>query len=171
MDAKRSREHFRAAIAAARPQERLQLRRMAEASLALAERRPGDLKAAAEKLGQTPPTNRQLLALRVMGVVAPPPSAGIARRIGGILLLILAVILAILLGWAIVQLIALPFGGIGTGVSFFWGFLLVCVVLGGLIVVRAPAPEGRPRAGGRAARGAVQALTRTIRPFGQLRRG
>ena len=67
MDAKRSREHFRAAIAAARPQERLQLRRMAEASLALAERRPGDLKAAAEKLGQTPPTNRQLLALRVMG--------------------------------------------------------------------------------------------------------
>ena len=133
-DAKRSREHFRAAIAAARPQERLQLRRMAEASLALAERRPGDLKAAAEKLGQTPPTNRQLLALRLMGVIAPPPSAGIARRIGGVLLLVLAVVLAILLGWAIVQLIALPFGGIGTGVSFFWGFLLVCIVLGGLMV-------------------------------------
>src|SRR5687768_1845551 len=134
MDAAKSRQHFRAAIAAARPQERLQLRRMAEASLALAERRPGDLKAAAEKLGQTPPTNRQLLALRLMGIIAPPPSAGIARRIGGILLLILAVIVAILLGWAIVQLIALPFGGIGSGVSFFWAFLLVCVVLGGLIV-------------------------------------
>ena len=56
MDAKRSREHFRAAIASARPQERLQLRRMAEASLALAERRAGDLKVAAEKLGQTPPS-------------------------------------------------------------------------------------------------------------------
>jgi hypothetical protein len=135
MDAKRSREHFRAAIAAARPQERLQLRRMAEASLALAERRAGDLKVAAEKLGQTPPTSRQLLALRVMGIVAPPPSAGILRRIGGILLLILAVIVAILLGWAIVQLIALPFGGIGTQVSFFWGFLLVCVVLGVTIFV------------------------------------
>jgi hypothetical protein len=133
MDAKRSREHFRAAIAAARPQERLQLRRMAEASLALAERRAGDLKVAAEKLGQTPPTGRQLLALRVMGIIAPPASAGIARRIGGILLLLLAVAVAILLGWAIVQLIALPFGGIGTGVSFFWGFLLVCVVLGVLI--------------------------------------
>ena len=66
-DAKRAREHFRAAIAAARPQERLQLRRMAEASLALAERRAGDLKVAAEKLGQTPPTNRQLLVLRFMG--------------------------------------------------------------------------------------------------------
>ena len=134
MDAAKSREHFRAAIAAARPQERLQLRRMAEASLALAERRPGDLKAATEKLGGTPPTNRQLLMLRVMGVIAPPKSAGLARRIGGVLLLVLAVILAIRLGWAIVQLIALPFGGIGTGVSFFWGFLLVCIVLGGLIV-------------------------------------
>src|SRR3982750_1769294 len=79
MDAKRSREHFRAAIAAARPQERLQLRRMAEASLALAERRAGDLKVAAEKLGQEPPTSRQLFALRAMGIIAPPASAGILR--------------------------------------------------------------------------------------------
>ena len=77
MDAAKSREHFRAAIAASRPQERLQLRRMAEASLALAERRAGDLKVATEKLGGTPPTNRQLLMLRVMGVIAPPPSAGL----------------------------------------------------------------------------------------------
>ena len=129
MDANRAREHFRAAIAAARPQERLQLRRMAEASLALAERRAGDLKTATEKLGQTPPTSRQLLALRLMGIVAPPPSAGIPRRVGGVLLMILAVVLAICLGWAIIQLVALLFGGIGTGVSFFWGFLLVCVVL------------------------------------------
>jgi hypothetical protein len=133
MDAQRSREHFRAAIAAARPQERLQLRRMAEASLALAERRPGDLKVAAEKLGQTPPTGRQLLALRAMGVIAPPKSAGILRRIGGILLLILVIAVALLLGWAIVKLIALPFGGIGTGVAFFWGFVLLAIVLGVLI--------------------------------------
>jgi len=130
MDAKRAREHFRAAIAASRPQERLQLRRMAEASLALAERRAGDLKVAAEKLGQTPPTNRQLLALRVMGVIAPPASAGIPRRVAGVLLLLLAVVVAILIGVGIVKLIALPFGGIGTAVSFFWGFLLVCIVLG-----------------------------------------
>jgi hypothetical protein len=135
MDAARSREHFRAAIAAARPQERLQLRRMAEASLALAERRAGDLKVAAEKLGQTPPTGRQLFALRAMGVIAPPKSAGILRRVGGILLLILAVVVALLLGWAIVKLIALPFGGIGSGVAFFWGFLLLAIVLGVLIVL------------------------------------
>jgi ABC-type multidrug transport system fused ATPase/permease subunit len=135
MDAKRSREHFRAAIAAARPQERLQLRRMAEASLALAERRAGDLKVAAEKLGQEPPSNRQLLMLRLMGYIAPPPGSGIARRIGGILLLILIVVVLLALGWAIVQLVALPFGGIGAGVSIFWGFLLVAVVIGVLALV------------------------------------
>jgi ABC-type multidrug transport system fused ATPase/permease subunit len=134
MDATRSREHFRAAIAAARPQERLQLRRMAEASLALAERRPSDLKAAAEKLGQTPPTNRQLLALRFMGIVAPPPGASIFLRIRGILLIIFLVVALLALGWGIVQLVALPFGGIDKGVSIFWGFLLVCVVLGVLFL-------------------------------------
>ena len=135
MDAEKARVHFRSAIAAARPQERLQLRRMAEASLALAERRAGDLKVAAEKLGQTPPTNRQLLALRVMGVIAPPASAGIPRRVAGVLLLLLAVVVAILIGVGIVKLIALPFGGIGTAVSFFWGFLLVCIVLGVLVLM------------------------------------
>jgi len=134
MVAKRSREHFRAAIAAARPQERLQLRRMAEASLALAERRPADLKAAAEKLGQTPPTNRQLLALRFMGIVAPPPGASIFLRIRGILLIIFLVIALLALGWGIIQLVSLPFGGIDKGVSIFWGFLLVCVVLGVLFL-------------------------------------
>ncbi|MEZ5123995.1 MAG: hypothetical protein R2736_20925 [Solirubrobacterales bacterium] len=72
-DAKASREHFRKAIAAARPQERMQLRRMADASLALAERRAGDLKDAVERLGQAPPSRRQLLMLQFMGLVAPPP--------------------------------------------------------------------------------------------------
>jgi hypothetical protein len=129
-DAARAREHFRAAIAAARPQERLQLRRMAEASLALAERRAGDLKAAAEKLGQTPPTNRQLLALRFMGFIAPPPGASIWLRIRGILLLFGIVVALLAVGWGIIRLVALPFGGIGAGVSIFWGFLLVCVALG-----------------------------------------
>jgi hypothetical protein len=129
MDAVKAREHFRAAIAASRPQERLQLRRMAEASLALAERRAGDLKVATEKLGGTPPTNRQLLMLRVMGVIAPPPSAGLPRRIGGILLVILAIAVLLTVGMLIVKLVALPFGGLGN-TAWFYGFLLVVVVLG-----------------------------------------
>jgi hypothetical protein len=128
MDANRAREHFRASIAAARPQERLQLRRMAEASIALAERRAGDLKIATEKLGGTPPTNRQLLMLRLMGVIAPPPSAGIPRRVGGVLIVILAIVAVIVLGFGIVKLVALPFGGIGS-TAWFYGFLLVVVAL------------------------------------------
>jgi hypothetical protein len=136
MDAKRAREHFRTAIAAARPQERLQLRRMAEASLALAERRAGDLKVAAEKLGQPAPSNRQLLMLRFMGVVAPPPSAGIPRRIGGILILLLIVVGLLALGFGIIRLVSLIVpGSIGVAVSFFWGFVLVAVVLGVLAIV------------------------------------
>jgi hypothetical protein len=133
MDANKAREHFRVAIAASRPQERLQLRRMAEASLALAERRAGDLKVATEKLGGAPISNRQLWTLRIMGVVLPPPSAGLPRRIGGIVLIILAIVAVILLGFGIVKLIALPFGGIGV-VAWFYGFLLVVVALGVLVV-------------------------------------
>src|SRR3954452_18603045 len=134
MDANQARVHFRAAIAAARPQERLQLRRMAEASLALAERRAGDLKVATEKLGGTPPTNRQLLMLRIMGVIAPPPSAGLPRRIGGVALVIAAIVLVIALGTGIVWVISQPFGGIGN-TAWFYGFLLVAVVLGVLALV------------------------------------
>src|SRR5437016_6117110 len=75
-DAKAARAHFQRAIAAARPQERMQLRRMADASIALAERRADDLKEAVERLGQTPPSNRQLMVLRLMGLLAPPPGSG-----------------------------------------------------------------------------------------------
>jgi hypothetical protein len=135
MDAKRSREHFRAAIAAARPQERLQLQRMAAASLALAERRAGDLKVAAEKLGQTPPSSRQLFILQLMGYIAPPPGSGIPRRVGGVLLLIAIIIALLAIGWGIVQLIALPFGGTDPVISIFWGFLLVAVVLGVMALI------------------------------------
>jgi len=135
MDAKRSREHFRAAIAAARPQERLQLRRMAEASLALAERRAGDLKVAAEKLGQTPPSGRQLFMLQLMGYIAPPPGSSIVRRVGGVLLVIVIVLALLAIGWGIVQLVSLPFGGLDPALSIFWGFLLVAVVIAVLAVV------------------------------------
>jgi len=133
-DAKAAREHFRTAIAAARPQERLQLRRMAEASLALAERRPNDLRAAAEKLGQTPPTSRQLLALRFMGLIAPGGSAPMWRRAAGVLLLLVIIVALLALGWALVKLIALPLGGVDSGIAIFYGFVLVCVVLGALAI-------------------------------------
>jgi uncharacterized membrane protein len=133
MDADRSREHFRAAIAAARPQERLQLRRMAEASLALAERRPDDLRAAAEKLGQEPPSNRQLLMLRFMGMIAPPASAGVPRRVGGVVLLLALIVALLAIGWGIVFGISQAFGGLNPVISIFWGFVLVAIVVGVLV--------------------------------------
>src|SRR5579871_2374491 len=83
-DADAAREHFKKAVAAARPQERMQLRRMADASLALAERRAGDLKTATERLGQEAPSGRQMFALRAMGLLLPASSAGILVRIRGI---------------------------------------------------------------------------------------
>ena len=145
MDAKRSREHFRAAIAAARPQERLQLRRMAEASLALAERRAGDLKVAAEKLGQTPPSNRQLLLLRFMGLIAPPPGSNPLLRARGILIVILLIVAALALGWGLVQLVALPFGGLDAGDLDLLGLPAGAGRARGDVLHRT-APAGRPRA-------------------------
>ena len=128
-DAKASREHFRRALAAARPQERMALRRMADASLALAERRPDDLKAAVERLGQAPPSSRQLLLLRFMGLVAPPASAGTLMRVRGIAIIVGLVVALIVLGAAIVKLIAWPLGGVSILVSVWLGILLVIVVL------------------------------------------
>ena len=134
-DAKTARAHFQKAIAAARPQERMQLRRMAEASLALAERRAGDLKDSLEKLGQEAPSGRQLLALRFMGLIAPPPGASIALRARGILLAIVIVILLLAIGFGLVELISLPFGGVGLAGGVLLGFLLVVAVLGVLALV------------------------------------
>src|SRR6187551_2822780 len=110
-DAKTARAYFNEALAGAHPQERPALRQMMKASLALAERRPDDLKEAMEKLGQEAPSSRQLFLLRLMGLIAPPSSAGIVPRVRGILLLVAAVILLVLLGFGIVKLVALPLGG------------------------------------------------------------
>jgi hypothetical protein len=147
-DAKAARSYFQRAIAAARPQERMQLRRMADASLALAERRAGDLKEAVERLGQEAPSGRQLMALRFMGLIAPPASAGILARIGGILLLILTVILLVALGLGVVELIALPFGGVSIGGGVLLGLLLVSAALGVLALLgRRKQRQARERAG------------------------
>ena len=132
-DAKTARAHFQRAIAAARPQERLQLRRMADASLALAERRPDDLKKATERLGVEAPTSRQLLGLRFMGLVAPPKSAGILARLRGVVLIILLIAAVLLIAFGIVNLIALPFGGFSLALGIFYSIVLVLIVLGVLI--------------------------------------
>jgi hypothetical protein len=134
-DAEKARSYFQRAIAAARPQERMQLRRMADASLALAERRAGDLKDAVERLGQTPPSRRQMLALRFMGLLVPPSSAGILARVRGVLLIILLVVLVLALGLGIVELVSLPFGGIGLAPGLLLGLFVAIAAVSVLAIV------------------------------------
>lgn len=147
-DVKAARAYFNEALAGCHPQERPALRQMMKASMALAERRPDELKDAMEKLGQEAPSGRQLFLLRMMGLLIPPQSAGTFARVRGILLLIALVIVLLALGFGIVSLIALPFGGLGIGSAVFFGFLLVVIVIGVLVLF------GRRRqARARAARG------------------
>ncbi len=128
-DAKAARDYFRRAITSARPQERMQIRRMADASLALAERRPDDLKQAVQRLGQAPPSGRQLFLLRVMGLLVPPQGAGAMLRVRGYLLIAALVIGLLAIGFGLIELIALPLGGESLAGGLLYGFLLVAVVL------------------------------------------
>ena len=129
-DAKASRAHFQRALAAARPQDRAQLRRMAEASLALAERRADDLKKATQRLGVESPTTRQLRGLKLLGLIAPPASAGLLLRVRGVLLAIVLIVVILAVGFGIVYGIGSAAGGISLDLSIFYGIALVAIVLG-----------------------------------------
>ena len=142
-DAEKARGYFQRAIAAARPQERMQLRRMADASLALAERRAGDLKEAVERLGQAPPSGRQMLALRAIGLLVPPASAGILARLRGIVLILALLVLLVALGLGVVELVALPFGGLGLASGVLLGLF---VAIAALAIVAAVGRRRRNRA-------------------------
>jgi hypothetical protein len=142
-DAEAARGYFQRAIAAARPQERMQLRRMADASLALAERRAGDLKSAVERMGQEAPSGRQMLALRAMGLLLPAASAGILARMRGVLLIILLILVLLAIGFGIVELISLPFGGIGVAPAVLLG---VFVVIAAVAILAAIGRRRRDRA-------------------------
>lgn len=149
-DAKAARSHFQKAIAAARPQERMQLRRMADASLAMAERRPDDLKAAMEKLGQAPPSGRQLFVLRLLSLLNPPPGSSALLRARGYLLIVLLVVGLIAIGFGVVYGIGSAAGGIGVGAALPLGVLFIAAVLGVLAFFgrrRQAAAQARARAG------------------------
>jgi hypothetical protein len=134
-DVQAARKYFNEALAGSHPQERPALRQMMKASLALAERKPDELKEAMEKLGQQAPSGRQMFMLRMMGLLIPPASAGIVARVRGILLILALVIVLLAVGFGVVTLIALPFGGIGTATAVFFGFLLVVIAIGVMVVL------------------------------------
>jgi hypothetical protein len=134
-DVQAARKYYNEALAGSHPQERPALRQMMKASLALAERKPDELKEAMEKLGQQAPSGRQLFMLRMMGLLIPPGSAGVMARIRGILLILALVIALLALGFGLVKLIGLPFGGVGTASAIFFGFLLVVIVIAVLVIL------------------------------------
>ena len=121
----------------------MQLRRMADASLALAERRAGDLKEAVERLGQEPPSGRQMLALRAMGLLLPPSSAGVLARVRGILLIVVLVVVLVAVGLGVVELISLPFGGLSLPAGLLLGLF---VVIAALAIIAAIGRRRRERA-------------------------
>lgn len=131
-DAPTARKYFNEALAGCHPQERSALRQMMNASMALAERRPDDLKAAVQKLGQAPPSGRQLFMLRMMGLIAPAPGSGRMAQVRGILILVGIVILLLALGFGVAKLVALPFGGVGTIAGLLLGLVIIVAVLAAL---------------------------------------
>jgi hypothetical protein len=134
-DAETARKYFNEALAACHPQERPMLRQMMKAALAQAERRPDELREAMEKLGQEPPSNRQLMLLRLMSLIAPPPNAGGLMRARGFLLVIVLVVVLVAIGFGLAKLIALPFGGVGVLGGILLGLLIVAAVLGVLALL------------------------------------
>ena len=134
-DSEAARRYFNEALAACHPQERPVLRQMMKAALAQAERRPNELREAMEKLGQEPPSGRQLALLRLMGMIVPPPNSSVLLRVRGIAILILLVVALVAIGFGIASLIALPFGGVGTGGGILLGILIVAAVLGVLALL------------------------------------
>jgi hypothetical protein len=133
-DGPTARKYFREAISAARPQERPQIRRMAEASLALADRRSGDLRAAAERMGQQAPSRRQLFLLGLSGLVAPPRGSSGWIRARGVLLIVLIIVGLLAIGTGLVALISLPFGGLALDASLLLGVVVVIAALFGLVL-------------------------------------
>ena len=129
-DSETARKYFNEALAASHPQERPMLRQMMKAALAQAERRPDELREAMQKLGQEPPTNRQLMLLRLMSLIAPPPNSSTLTRVRGFVVLIVLVVLLVAIGFGLAKLIALPFGGVGTLGGILLGLLIVAAVLG-----------------------------------------
>lgn len=150
-DAKQARTFFNEALAGTPPRERPALRQMMKASLALAERRPDDLKEAMESMGQTPPSSRQLMVLRLMSLVSPPPGASTAARVRGFALLIAIVVFLVLIGFGLAKLVALPFGGVGTFGGILLGLVIVVAILGVLTLLgrrRQAKAQAAARAGG-----------------------
>jgi hypothetical protein len=134
MDAKAARAHFQRALVAARPQERMQFRRVADHALAIAERRADDVKVAAQRLGVEAPSKKQLRGLRLLGLIAPPKSAGMLPRLRGVAIVVVLIVLILAVAFGIVSAIG-AVAGISLDLRIFWTMVLVLVAGGTAVYV------------------------------------
>jgi uncharacterized integral membrane protein len=65
-----------------------------------------------------------------MGLLIPPASAGIAARARGVLLILILILVLLAIGLGIVELVALPFGGLSLPASVLLGLFVVLAALG-----------------------------------------
>jgi hypothetical protein len=70
-----------------------------------------------------------------MGLLAPPPGSGFLVRVRGFAIILAIVVVLLLLGWGIVELVALPFGGVSTAGGLLLGVVVIALVLGVLALV------------------------------------
>ena len=68
-----------------------------------------------------------------MGLIAPPKSAGILARIRGVVIIIVLVVAILAIAFGIVNLIALPFGGVSLDLGIFYSLVLVAIAIGVLV--------------------------------------
>jgi uncharacterized integral membrane protein len=86
-----------------------------------------------------------------MGFLAPAASAPWYMKARGFLLIVLLVVVLLAIGFGIVKLVALPFGGAGTTLSLILGVVVILAILGGLALFgrfRQRRAKARAAAGG-----------------------
>jgi hypothetical protein len=105
------------------------IRRQAEAALAFAERRADDYAEAVGRLGGDVPTGWSMFGLRLLGLVAPPASAGAVARLRGVFLAVALLVLILAVGFGIIYGIGSAAGGISIAFAAFWGFVLMACAL------------------------------------------
>ena len=64
-------------------------------------------------------------ALRAIGLLVPPASAGIVARLRGIFLIVVLIAVLLAIGLGIVELVALPFGGVSLPQGVLFGLFVV----------------------------------------------
>jgi hypothetical protein len=130
-DAKKARAHFQRAIAAAPPQQRMMIRRSADAALAFAERRPDDLKKAHERLGVEAPTGGQMFMLRVLSFIAPH-NATLIQKLRGGAVVVLAIVAVLAIAFGIVSGISAAAGGLSLDLRIFYSLVLIVLLAVGV---------------------------------------